>query len=478
MNLENMLVGDKLTQKKSQIKKVFFYRICGTGMGACACLAKEAGYEVAGADLSFSPPMSTYLETQNIPLLRLDDLSKEDLQEYDLIIVGNSVPRSSEYAKFIEECGVSFTSFPSFLGEFILKDREVIGLCGTHGKTTSTYFIAQILEKLGEKPGYFVGGIINDRAPSTHGESKYFVIESDEYDSAYFQKISKFRLYELNHMILTSLEFDHADIFNSIEDIKDEFRAIIPDLSGEIVASDSYQAITELQKEYPTKPWTIYGASSDAGPHDLRVENGTSYFFLKLGGSKVPFETNVIGEHNILNISSCLILLHKQGFEIKKLQASIKSLGMVKRRQEERGHYKNALVIDDFAHHPKAIDLTIDAIKQKYPGKKVLTIFEPISATARSSVFQNEFALTLGKSDGVIIAANPLKTTVKDSQNLDIHSLVSDLGKNIIFASRANNLSELVNEIDKNVSNFDLLLILSNRTCLGLWESDFVTELK
>ncbi len=478
MNLQNMLIGTELSQKKSEIKKVFFYRICGTGMGACACLAKEAGYEVAGADLSFSPPMSTYLESQNIPLLKLGELSKDQMQDYDLIIVGNSVPRNSEYAKFIEESGVAFTSFPSFLGEFILKNREVIGLCGTHGKTTTTYFIAQILENLGEKAGYFVGGIINGRAPSTHGESKYFVIESDEYDSAYFQKISKFRLYELNHMILTSLEFDHADIFESIESIKNEFRDTIPKLSGQIIANDSYTAISDLEKEFNQKLWTYYGTNSDVGPHDLRVENGVSKFYLFLGSEKIYFETNIIGEHNILNISSCLILLYKEGFKVIDLQHSIKNLGMVKRRQEERGYYKNLLVIDDFAHHPKAIDLTIDAIRQKYPDKKILTVFEPISATARSSVFQKEFAQTLAKSDSVVIAANPLQTTVKGSENLNIDVLVKDLKNKGVESQRANDLGALLSFIDQQAPTNDLLLVLSNRTCLGLWESDFVKKLQ
>lgn len=477
MNLQNMYVESNLSTLRPNVKKIFFYRICGTGMGACACLAKEAGYEVAGADLSFSPPMSTYLETLGIPLLKLNDLTKEILSEYDLIVVGNSVPRNSEYAHFVEELNIPFTSFPSFLGELILKDKEVIGLCGTHGKTTTTYFLTQMLEQLGEDTGYFVGGIIDGRAPSKLGTSKYFVIEADEYDSAYFQKISKFRLYELDHMVLTSLEFDHADIFSSVEDIKNEFASVIPSLPGKIIANDAYKAIDELKAKFNEKEWVMYGEESESGPKDIESQNGKSKFKLKLGNSYVTFETNVIGVHNILNISSCVILLHKLGYNTVELKNAVINLGMVKRRQEFRGMYNGSIVIDDFAHHPKAIDLTIDAIKTKYPDKKIITIFEPVSATARSNIFQTEFTESLGKSDQVIIAENPLQTTVAGGHNLNCDLIAENLNQKEISAQVVRNLEQLIKEI-KNVANEkNLLLILSNRTCLGLWESDFVQNL-
>lgn len=477
MNLENMIVGSQLADYKDKIKKIFFYRVCGTGMGACACLAKEAGYEVAGADLTFSPPMSTYLESVDIELQDLKKITAENLKDYDLIVVGNSVPRKSEFASFVEECGVPFTSFPSFLGEFILKEKEVIGLCGTHGKTTTTYFITQMLEELGEDTGYFIGGIIDGRPPSRFGKSKYFVIESDEYDSAYFQKISKFRLYELNHMILTSLEFDHADIFNSIEDIKNEFASVIPNLAGQIIANDDYPAIKELEQSYSNKPWSFYGLNTEDGPGSIETIGGLTKFNLKLGNSFVEFETNIVGTHNVLNISSCIKVLHKLGFNTVELQRSVKKLGMVKRRQEERGFYKDTLVIDDFAHHPKAITLTIEAIKTKYPDRKIITVFEPISATARSSIFQKEFKESLEASDKVILASNPLRTTVEDSENLDTSLMVKNLNECGVEAQKVESLDNLIGLLDEWSGKDTLFLILSNRTCLGLWESEFVKNL-
>ena len=474
MDLTRFLEGEALRSK--HIEKIFFYRICGTGMGACACLAQEAGYKVAGADLSFSPPMSTYLEESGIETYPLDEITAEKLQEYDLIIVGNSVPRVSRYAEQIESAGVSFTSFPAFLGEFILKSKEVIGVAGTHGKTTTTFFLTQMLETMRLDPGYFIGGIIEGRPPSKLG-SNYFPIESDEYDSAYFQKISKFRLYELNHMILTSLEFDHADIFGSIEDIKKEFRAILPDFPGKIIANDAYPAIHELKEEFSDKEWIFYGEQSDVGPKNINISNKVSTFELELDGEKVLFESNVIGTHNILNLSACVLLMHSLGQTKESLQAAVKTLGLVKRRQEERGHYKGSLVIDDFAHHPKAIKLTLEALKQKYPERSILTVFEPISATARSSIFQKEFAESLENSDQVIMAMNPLPTTVKGTENLSGDQIVSHLSSKNIQAVKVNELAQLRAEIDARVKDDTLLVILSNRTCLGLWESDFVQAL-
>lgn len=472
-----MVIGEELSSLKSSIKKIFFYRICGTGMGACACLAKEAGFEVAGADMTFSPPMSTYLETSEIPLFKLDDLDLNTLKDYDLIIVGNVVSGKSEAARELEQLGVPFTSFPDFLGEFILKDRVVIGLAGTHGKTTSTYFMTQILESLGENPGYFIGGIIDGRPPAKLGAGKYFAIESDEYDSGYFQKISKFRLYDINHLIITSLEFDHGDIFDTIEDIKDEFAAILPELKGEVIYNDEYPAIEELRSKFEVRDWIKYGFNSELGPKNIKTINGTTTFELVIDNNPTQFSTNIIGEHNVLNISACVLLLAKEGYSLELLKTAVMNLGLVKRRQEYRGLYHGSTVIDDFAHHPRAIDLTIDAIKETYPTKKIITVFEPISATARSQIFQKEFETALKKSDQVILAVNELKTTVGNGVNLDCHLIAKNLNQAGVPATATLNLSELRAQIDQVAGVDNLLLILSNKTCLGLWESDFVQDL-
>lgn len=481
MDLTNLISQDDLIKKRSQIKKVFFYRICGAGMGPAAVLVKQAGFQVEGADSAFYPPMSTFLESTGIPLFKLDKVTPDFLKQYDLIVVGNSVSGKAEAARMIEQTGVPFTSFPSALGSLVLKDKNVIGIAGTHGKTTTTYFMTQLLEKLNQNPGYLVGGIIEGRDPSKLGD-KYFVIESDEYDSAYFHKISKFRLYEMKNMILTSLEFDHADIFSSVEKIEDEFRHVIPKMKTTLIFNQEYTSAMKLYHDYhkqnPAQKWFLYGDKSDIGPHDVQTHENGSSFTLLWNGERVSFESSVIGQHNVLNVASCLIFLLSEGFSIPDVQRATKELEMVKRRQEVRGKYKGMTVIDDFAHHPRAINVTIDAIKARFKNKKIITIFEPISATARSSIFQTEFRDSLAQSEKVIIAKAEMATTALMGKDLDADLLskeITEKGKSSICVTK---LDDLRKAIDNFAEPDAVLLVLSNRTCLGLWESSFVQELK
>lgn len=480
MDLTNLISQEELIKRRTQIKKVFFYRICGAGMGPAAVLAKQAGFEVEGADSAFYPPMSTFLETTGIPLHKLDKVDAEFLKQYDLIVVGNSVSGKLDVARMIEQVGVPFTSFPSALGSLVLKDKNVIGIAGTHGKTTTTYFLTQLLERLGQDPGYLVGGIIEGREPAKLG-SKYFVIEADEYDSAYFHKISKFRLYELKNMILTSLEFDHADIFSSMEKIEDEFRAVIPQVNSTLIFNQDYPSAMKLYNEYSSnknQKWFLYGASSEAGPKNIKISENGSTFDLVWKGETVSFQSSVVGEHNVQNISSCLIYLLSEGFSVTELQKASLEIGMVKRRQEVRGRYKGMTVIDDFAHHPRAIKVTMDAIRARFKGKKIITIFEPISATARSSIFQNEFRDSLLGSDKVILAKASIPTTAIGQTDLDVDLLTKEINDQGKPARCVTTLETLRSTIDEFTEDNAVLLILSNRTCLGLWESEFVKELK
>lgn len=481
MDLSNLISQTDLIKRRSQIKKVFFYRICGAGMGPAAVLVKQAGFDVHGADSAYYPPMSTFLETTGIPLFNLEEVSPDFLKQYDLIVVGNSVSGKAEAARMIEKVGVPFTSFPSALGSLVLKDKNVIGIAGTHGKTTTTYFMTQLLEKLGQNPGYLVGGIIEGREPARLGD-KYFVIESDEYDSAYFHKISKFRLYELKNMILTSLEYDHADIFASVEKIEDEFRDVIPGMKSTLIFNQEYDSAMKLYRDYSTKnpsqKWYLYGAGSEMGPHDVKTFENGSEFSIIWKGEKVAISSSVVGQHNVLNLASCLIFLLSEGFNVSDVQKAALEIGMVKRRQEVRGKYKDMIVIDDFAHHPRAITVTLDAIRARFKNKKIVTIFEPISATARSSIFQTEFRDSLAASDKVIIAKASIPTTALNGKDLDVDLLskeIAERGKPSICVS---SLQDLRQSIDQYNEKDSVLLVLSNRTCLGLWESSFVQELK
>jgi UDP-N-acetylmuramate: L-alanyl-gamma-D-glutamyl-meso-diaminopimelate ligase len=480
MDLTYLISQDDLIARRSQIKKVFFYRICGAGMGPAAVLVKQAGFQVEGADSAYYPPMSTFLESTGIPLYKLDQVTPEFLKQYDLIVVGNSVSGKAEAARMIEKTGVPFTSFPSALGSLVLKDKNVVGIAGTHGKTTTTYFMTQLLEKLNQNPGNLIGGIIEGRNPSELGD-KYFAIESDEYDSAYFHKISKFRLYEMKHLILTSLEFDHADIFSSVEKIEDEFRDVIPKMKT-LIFNQEYPSAMKLYKDYygknPSQNWFLYGDKSEIGPFDVETFETGSSFSLKWKGEKVTFKSSVIGQHNVLNLTSCLIFLLAEGFKTVDVQNAAANIGMVKRRQEVRGKYKGMTVIDDFAHHPRAITVTLQAIRAQFKNKKIITVFEPISATARSSIFQNEFRDSLAASEKVIIAKAEIATTALGGTDLDSDKLTKEIHQKNHATVCVSKLDDLRKAIDAFAEPDAVLLILSNRTCLGLWESSFVQELK
>ena len=481
MNLTHKQDFNGLKKFQKSIKKVFFYRVCGTGMGAAACLLKEKGYDVQGGDTNYYPPMSTYLESTGIPLFKLDQIDQAFLKTFDLIVVGNVIPNGGPDALMIEELGVKFASFPTAIGALVLSDVNVIGIAGTHGKTTTTFLATQVFEKLGTNPGYLIGGVMEERPSSRLGSGKYFFIESDEYDSAYFEKISKFRSYSLDNLILTSLEFDHADIFNSVEDIKNQFRAALPHISKTMIMSADYIASLELFNEFTDgdkNRWIKYGEKSEIGPKILETNEFGSRFQLKFNKEEFTFETNLIGRHNILNLSSVILYALTEGFKQAEIQAAIKHLQMVKRRQEVRGTYKGALIVDDFAHHPRAVDLTLDGIITQYPTRKVHVIMEPNSATARSAIFQKEFTESLDKATSVIFTKPTRPTSVNNVGDLDIYKIIDSVKASGRPGCVVGNLVELMVEIEKLATPENLILILSNGTCLGLWESEFVKSLK
>lgn len=474
MNLENYKDINALTAlvNSKQFKKVFFYRICGTGMGAAACLLKEAGYEVAGADRMFYPPMSTYLENSGIDVFRFEEHNiQEIIKEYDLIVVGNVVARSSDDASFIEGLGIPFCSFPAAIGAFVLKNKTVVGVSGTHGKTTTTYFGVQLFEKLGMKPGYLIGGVMDDRPPARIGEGDYFFIESDEYDSAYFEKFSKFRSYFINKLIITSLEFDHADIFESIEDIKKEFKAILPSVDV-VIGCSEWQSIKDLKTA--DKPWNEY---SRENVKIINVENGVTSFSMKCSTGDYVFKTNLMGMHNILNLTSVIIVALKAGKTQEEIQEGLHELRMVQRRQEVKGYYNNSALIDDFAHHPTAVTETVNAISLKYPGKKIHGYLEPGSATARSDLFQLRFVDSLANVASATIVKPSRPTTAKGQGDLDVEKMKTDLEANGIKTTIVTDLDNLISIIKENSNKDTVQLVMSNSTCLGLWSSEFVKKL-
>ncbi len=454
--------------------KIFFFRVCGTLMGTAAGLLKDMGYDVTGADYTFYPPMSTYLNDKKINLVSMDMINEEYLATFDLIVVGNSLAGASEHARIIERSKAPFASAPKTLGELLLKNRTTIGVCGTHGKTTTTYLMVQIMKNLGLNPGYLIGGVLPDDESSAElGTSPYFVIEADEYDSCYFEKFSKFHLYHLKHVLLTSLEFDHADIFNSLADIEKEFDNLLKTNLDSVIYCSDYNSLNHLTRNHShIKTKISYHAQI------ISNTSSSSKFEVNYQNTNYVFETSLVGTHNIANLTACLLWLLSEGFNYTDLQKAVAHLKLGKRRQEERGYYQGALFVDDFAHHPRAVETTIDGIKSKYPNKKIVAVFEPISATARSSMFQNEFTDALAHAHEIVLCQPSLLTTVKNANNIDLLMMQENLLKEDKPCSVFTNLQDLLSYFQKTANDETVYLVMSNRTCLGLWESDFIKTLQ
>jgi len=481
VDLSNKISDAEFSKRKSSIKSIFFFRICGTGMGSAATLLKEKGFHVEGGDYIFRPPMDAYLKSTGIPLHDLNEIDINFLKEFDLIVVGNVVSGASEDARNIESLGVPFCSFPKALGEFVLSGANVIGISGTHGKTTTTYICTQLFSALGVDPGYLIGGVLEGLPSAKLGDGRYFFIESDEYDSAYFEKIAKFRNYHIDHLILTSLEYDHADIYDNLEQIKDEYRHLIPSVSKSFILSRDYQAIKELEEEFKEKVTLEncmhYGIEGEDGPRILEQATSSTVFSLVFKGEEITFKTGLVGYQNILNLSSAILFALSEGFAVADVQKATNHMELVKRRQEFRGMWGELKVIDDFAHHPRAIKMTIDAIRDRFVGERIICIFEPNSATARSSLHQNEYPDSFSLADEIIFTKPYAETSAKHLSSLDSSVVINKLREMGKVSTEVKDLTELNLYLNKIKESPAVLLVMSNGNCLGLWQSVFVNEL-
>lgn len=480
MDNEFYLAQKHVLKQKKNIKSIYFYRICGTGMGGAAALLKQAGYLIAGCDSTYYPPMSTYLESLDVPLENLDEVTDERLREFDLIVVGNVVDGKSKDARRIEGLGVKFCSFPAAIGALVLQEKHVIGIAGTHGKTTTTYLCKQLFNSLGHDVGYFIGGVIPDQPSAYLGDSDYFFIESDEYDSAYFEKFSKFHQYNLKSMILTSLEFDHADIFTDVEAIKDEFRKVIPTLSRNFIVNADYPEALELVREKlasNVQKLVPYGQASNNGPQIIDAGEERTKFFARFGEKETLFTSNLAGRHNLSNLTAAMIFASAEGASPEQVQDHIMKMKLPKRRQEVRGEYKGMKIIDDYAHHPTAIQLTLESLEQLYPEKKQVVIYEPHSATARSGIFTKDYIHAFRRVEKLFLTKIHRKTTAIGKKTLVLDSIIQGLDKRGVDSQIVTSLDEIIAGIEEKADEDSILIVMSNGTCLGLWESDFVKSL-
>ena len=447
--------------------------ICGTAMASLAGLLKDRGFKVSGSDANPYPPMSTQIESLGIEIKK--GYSAANLHpKPDFVVVGNVISRGNAEAEELEKLSIPFTSLPKAMGEYIIANHECINISGTHGKTTTTSLMSWLLDQLGEKPGFLIGGIPKNFSYSFRNPvKKYFVIEGDEYDTAYFDKVPKFTHYRPKHTILTSVEFDHADIYKDLDDVKKAFAQLIkltPE-DGTLIYCADEKNVADLVKSSKTKNRFGYGLKSD----DYLVKNfqaspefsnfDLSFIGVELGNFKVPMS----GIYNVMNTVACIAMLHQLQFPLAEIKKHLLTFQGVKRRQEILGEPNGKLVIEDFAHHPTAVKETILGIKQKYPQRRVFAVFEPRSATSRRKVFQNDYVEAFLNADQVILMKPFDQSKIGESDRFSTTELIEDLDKRDKKAVEFEQVDQIVEFLKTHTQKGDLILIMSNGGFDGIY---------
>jgi UDP-N-acetylmuramate: L-alanyl-gamma-D-glutamyl-meso-diaminopimelate ligase len=450
--------------------------ICGVGMASLAGLLKSRGYRISGSDENVYPPMSTYLSSIGIELLPGYSAARFNPRP-DLVVIGNAVSRGNPEAEIVLQENIPYMSFPEALGEFLIGDRKALVVAGTHGKTTTTALCAWVLESAGMNPGFFVGGVpVNFGSGWNPGTGDIVVLEGDEYDSAFFDKGPKFLHYRPQNVILTSVEFDHADIYRDLAHVKSAFEKlmqIIP-ASGLLVVCNDYPDAAQVAAAGQCSTLT-YGDSneSDWTVRDVRIVEGRSFFDpCYRGRSEGTVEVGLIGRHNIKNALAVYALGRALGVERRHMLHGFKTFKGIKRRQEIKGEHRGIVVLDDFAHHPTAVRETVNAVREAYPGRRLWAIFEPRSNTSRRNIFEHEFAEALALADRVVVADLYLPEKVAEGERLSVGRVVDEINAasgdhRAVFIARPD---EIADHAAREAKPGDILLIMSNGGFGGVHE--------
>lgn len=463
---------NELLAKNSHIHLI---AICGVGMASLAGLLQSRGYRVTGSDENVYPPMSTYLQRIGI---RIGTGYKQEhiADRPDLVIVGNVVSRNNTEVQAVLDAGIPYISFPDALGKFLIGSRQALVIAGTHGKTTTTALAAWLLASAGLDPGFFIGGVpLNFGSGWNAGSGSHVVLEGDEYDSAFFDKRPKFLHYRPYRAIVTSLEFDHADIYRDLDHLKEAFRQFLlllpPD--GLVVACYDDLAVREVVRVSSCRVIS-YGDDSgfDWSAGRLHAQRGKTFFApCYKGNSDGTIELAMMGRHNVKNALAVYVVGREMGLAREDLLGAFASFSGVKRRQEIKGEKGGVLVIDDFAHHPTAVRETIDAVKRAYPGRRLWAVFEPRSNTSRRRIFAREFALALGTADRVIVAGLYLPEKIPQPERLQPAEVVEEINRSRAGCARyVEKAAEIPAVIAGEARSGDLVLVMSNGGFEGVQE--------
>lgn len=376
--------------------------ICGSFMGGIAAIAKSLGHKVTGSDKNVYPPMSTQLEALGIELTEGYCESQFDPAP-DMVVIGNAMSRGNPAVEYVLNRNLPYTSGPQWLLDNLLKDRWVIGLSGTHGKTTTSSMVAWILEHAGLNPGYLIGGVPENFGVSARvGKSPFFVIEADEYDSAFFDKRSKFVHYRPKTLVINNLEFDHADIFADLGAIQTQFHHLVrmvPE-NGLILTPNNTPAIEDMLKK---GCWSSRQSLGKEWHAELLKKDGSEFNVLHNGVIAGTVTWALVGQHNVDNALMAIAAAHHAGVTLPDAIDALSFFKNVKRRMEVKGEVNNITLYDDFAHHPTAIATTLDGLRKKVGNARILAVLEPRSNTMKMGVHKDTLANSWQKADEVYL---------------------------------------------------------------------------
>ena len=460
------------------IRRVYLIGICGKGMGALAELLAEAGYEVRGSDEAAYPPMSTRLAAHGIAVD--EGYSAAHIDGWaDLVVVGNAAVPTHPEAAAARERGVAQASLPEALAHLFLRQRQPAVVAGTHGKTTTTGMLVHVLREAGMDPGFLVGGVlVGEETTSALGSGPVFCIEGDEYDAAYFDKRPKMLLYRPHRAIVTSLEFDHADIYRDWDEYQRAFHAFValPPPAGLLVLNGEDEAVRDLADRtwarvrlYGEEGREASGVTFDVAARNLRpVEGGQTFTLVASGEPLAEVRLPMGGRYNALNALAVAAVAMDAGATAEQVARGLGSFRGMKRRQEVVGEASGVLVVDDFAHHPTAVAATIQGVRERWPGRRVVAVFEPRSNSSRRKAFEAPYAEALATADALFLSTPPLRHNDDPADFLDAETVasgVNDAGTPAAsFASADALLPELVDALRPG----DLALVMSNGSFDGL----------
>ena len=465
----------------NQKKHIHLIGICGTAMASLAGMLKQRGFRVTGSDAAAYPPMSDFLAELGIPVAQPFDAKNLDPQP-DLVVVGNAISRGNSELEELLDKRIPFCSLPQLLHEEFLRGKEVLVVAGTHGKTTTTSMLAWIFHTAGMQPSFLIGGIAENFGSSFHlGQGKHFILEGDEYDTAFFDKGPKFLHYFPDAVILTSVEFDHADIYDNLDAVETAFKRLVNLIPrrGRMFAFDGVADVASespslercLQKAFcPVERYGVGGRSAWQISNIKFEADRTFWSVQHYGREWADFQFGLAGEYNVWNATAAAALAADYGVSKEEIAAALKTFKSVKRRLEIKAQVNGITIIDDFAHHPTAIAGTLKALRGRYPGARLWAVLEPRSNTLRRRVLQGDLARSLALADEIVVAGVFRSETIPADERLELPELAAEIQKHGRRARLVADADAIVQTIAPEIRAGDVVAILSNGGFGGIYE--------